>query len=147
MAGSNFPQSRRSPAQLRGLGACGFTLIELMIAVVIVAILAAVALPSYREQVRRSTRAEAQSYMMAVASRQQQFLTDTRAYAALLTTVGVAVPANVDAAYTADLPTPGTSPPTFTLTLTPKGNQVGEACGTLSINHAGVKTAAKTGCW
>jgi type IV pilus assembly protein PilE len=125
----------------------GFTLIELMIAVAIVAILLAVALPSYRDSVRKSVRAEAQAYMMTVAARQQQFLVDTRGYAATLTAVGVAVPGNVDNGYTLSMPTPTTAPPAFTLTLTPKSSQAGERCGTLSIDAAGSKTAAVAGCW
>jgi type IV pilus assembly protein PilE len=125
----------------------GFTLIELMIAVAVVAILAAVALPSYQEHIRRSVRAEAQAYMMAVAARQQQFLVDTRGYAATLADVGVTMPAGVARAYTATMPAPSVVPPTFTLTLTPQGAQASERCGTLSIDQAGAKTAAVAGCW
>ena len=125
----------------------GFTLIELMIAVVIVAVLLAVAIPSYREHVRKSSRAEAQAYMMAVETRQQQFLVDTRAYAATVAVVGVPVPTNVAAAYTLNMPAPTAVPPAYTLTLTPKTEQSSERCGTLSINSAGTKTAAVSGCW
>jgi type IV pilus assembly protein PilE len=123
----------------------GFTLIELMITVAVVAILAAVALPNYREHIRKSRRAEAQSFMMAVAARQQQFMVDTRAFAATVDAVGIPVPANVSAAYTATMPAPGTS--TFTLTLTPNADQASDKCGTLSIDQNGTKTAAMTGCW
>ena len=49
----------------------GFTLIELMIAVAVVAILAVVSLPSYAEFVKRGTRADAQAFLMEVALRQQ----------------------------------------------------------------------------
>jgi type IV pilus assembly protein PilE len=125
----------------------GFTLIELVIAIAIVAILVAVALPSYQEYVRRGTRAEAQAYMEAVASRQQQFLMDTRAYAATLDVVGVAVPASVAAGYTRTMPAPGAVPPSFTLTLTPVGRQAADRCGAMSINQAAAKTAAVAGCW
>ncbi len=141
------PVRRPAPARVAPRALRGFTLIELVIAIAIVAILVSVALPSYREYVRRSVRAEAQAYMMAVAARQQQFLVDTRAYAATLSAVGVTMPSNVSAAYTASLPTPGTAPPSLTLTLTPSGGQASDSCGTLSINHSGNKTAAKTGCW
>jgi type IV pilus assembly protein PilE len=61
--------------------------------------------------------------------------------------VGIAVPATVAAAYTVSMPAPGAAPPSFTLTLTPKGGQVNDKCGTLSINQAAVKNAATTGCW
>jgi type IV pilus assembly protein PilE len=125
----------------------GFTLIELMIAVAVVAILASIALPSYQDYVRRSTRAEAQAYMLAVASRQQQFLIDTRSYAAALANVGVAEPKSVTKAYELTLAVGAGLPPTFTLTAGPKGSQANEKCGTLSINQAGVKTAAIEGCW
>ena len=127
----------------------GFTLIEVMITVAIVAILAAVALPSYREHVRKSRRAEAQAYLMAVASRQQQFLLDTRAYAPNLATVGLAAPANVAAAYDVVVVAVAGPPPTFTLTATPKAStdQVHERCGTLGIDQSGAKTAAVATCW
>ncbi len=123
----------------------GFTLIELLITVALVSILAAIAVPSYQSHLRKSTRSEAQSFMMAVAARQQQFLVDTRSYAATVTAVGIPVPAKVAAAYAVNMPAP--TPAGFTLTLTPTGGQVNEPCGTLSINQVGTKTAAKSGCW
>lgn len=123
----------------------GFTLIELLITVALVSILAAIAFPSYQAHIRKSTRSEAQSFMMAVAARQQQFLVDTRAYAATVDAVGIAVPTKVAAAYAVNMPAPTAAG--FTLTLTPSGDQANEPCGTLSINQAGTKTAAKSGCW
>ncbi|HSC63624.1 MAG TPA: type IV pilin protein [Caldimonas sp.] len=127
----------------------GFTLIEVIIAMAIVAILVAVALPSYRDHMRKSRRAEAQAYLMAVASRQQQFLLDTRGYAANLATVGIAAPANVTAVYDVAVAAVVGPPPTFLLTATPKAStdQVYERCGTLGIDQTGAKTAALGTCW
>ena len=147
-----IPESRQT-ARVARLGlparrhAAGFTLIELMITVAIVVTLISVALPSYLDHLRKSRRAEAQAYMMAVATRQQQFLDDTRGYATVLAAWGVAVPANVDGAYTLAMPTPGVNPPSFTLTLTPKTAQASERCGTLTLDAAGTKGASVSGCW
>src|SRR6187549_4261282 len=94
------PKTRRGRKMHNSARARGFTLIEVIIAMAIVAILVAVALPAYRDHMRKSRRAEAQAYLMAVASRQQQFLLDTRAYVTDPNTVGIAQPANVMAAYT-----------------------------------------------
>ena len=52
----------------------GFTLIELMIVVAIIAILAGIAYPSYMDQVRKGNRAKAQAFLMDVAQRQQSYL-------------------------------------------------------------------------
>jgi type IV pilus assembly protein PilE len=123
----------------------GFTLIELMITVAIVAILAAVAFPSYQSHLRKSRRAEAQAYMMAFAARQQQFLLDTRTFSTTVAGVGVPIPDNVAAAYTMAL-SPNTDT-TFTLTLTPTTAQSSDKCGTLGIDQNGTKTATTTGCW
>jgi type IV pilus assembly protein PilE len=62
----------------------GFTLIELMVTVAIVAILAAVAYPSYQNQVKRGRRAAAQAHLMDIAQRQQEYLLDGRGAASLL---------------------------------------------------------------
>ena len=125
----------------------GFTLIELIIVIAIVALLVAVALPSYRDHVRKSRRAEAQAYMMSVAGRQQQFLVDTRAYAATLATINIPTPTDVSTSYTLTLNVVAGPPPTFTLTATPTADQVNEKCGTLTINQTGAKTAALSSCW
>ena len=61
--------------------AAGFTLLELMIVVVVLAILAAVALPSYRDYILRSQLAEATTNLADVAAKLEQFFQDNRTYA------------------------------------------------------------------
>lgn len=127
----------------------GFTLIEMMITVALIAILAAVALPAYRDHLRKTRRAEAQAFLMAVAARQQQFLVDTRGYATTLTAVALATPPNVAASYDLVLASVAGPPPSFQLTATPRAStdQPKERCGTLSIDQTGAKTAALASCW
>lgn len=117
----------------------GFTLIELMITLVIVAILAAVALPAYRDSVRKGHRRAAQSAMLELANRQQQFFVANRVYA---TTAQIcpSVPPEVTRYYTCAIATTAGPPPGFTVTLTATGTQVRD--GDLTLNSQGVKTPA-----
>lgn len=130
-------------------------MIELMITVAVVAILAAVAFPSYQSHIRKSKRAEAQSFLLAVASRQQQFLVDTRSFALTVDAVGIPTPSNVSAAYTLQMCKTSTGAcvalaagdTTFAVVATPNADQSSERCGTLSVDQSGAKGAAVTGCW
>ncbi len=117
----------------------GFTLIELMITVAIVAILAAIAYPSYKQYVIRANRSEAQAYLMDLSQRQQQYLMDARAYADSVTTLGVSQPGRVANNYTITITVGSGLPPSFTITATPKSGTVQSSDGTLSINQAGTK--------
>ncbi len=121
----------------------GFTLIEVMVAVVIVAILATIAIPSYREYVIRSHRRAAQAAIMEIATQQQQYFVANRWYATAAQ-LGYTLPPEVDEYYdlTINAPAPAVPPvpPTFTITLTATGSQAGD--GPLSINSEGVKTPA-----
>ncbi len=127
----------------------GFTLIELMITVVIVAILAAIALPSYRQYVLRSNRAVAEAFMLEVANRQERYLLDKRAYASSLTALGMSAGADVSSNYTVAVTSP--SSVSYTITATPIGAQLSgdAACGVLTLDQLGAKTAAGGGsdCW
>jgi type IV pilus assembly protein PilE len=69
----------------------GFTLIELIIAVVVVAILAAIALPSYTEHVRRSRIVEATNELSTLRVRLEQYYQDHRNYGSTGTNCGVGV--------------------------------------------------------
>lgn len=63
----------------------GFTLIEIMIAVVIVAIIAAIAVPSYQSQVARGKLAECASFAYQLASVQEQYYTANQTFAGSIT--------------------------------------------------------------
>ena len=70
----------------------GFTLIELMIAVAIIAILAAIAIPSYSDYVRRSRITEAMSALSGMRVKMEQYFQDNRTYAGACVAGTVAAP-------------------------------------------------------
>lgn len=120
----------------------GFSLIELLITVAVVGILATIAYPSYQSYLVRSNRSAAQSFLMDIAQRQQQYLLDARAYAGDVKTLNLAVPAKVDSTYAVNiLPAVG-PPPGFTAIATPRAGTPQAADGALSIDQAGTKTPA-----
>ena len=117
---------RSGDIQLRVSGRSrGFTLIELMIAAAVVAILAAIAFPSYALFMKKSRRGDAEATLMDIAQREQQYLLDTRAYAPDVVTLNTSIPADVSAYYTiqicqttAPCAAPGGAPPTFAIIAT-----------------------------
>ncbi len=123
----------------------GFTLIEVMVTVAIVAIIASIAYPSYLDQVRKSRRAEAQSTLMNIAGKQQQMILDTRSYASTIAELNVAVPSSVSKNYTVSLNVGTATVPTFTVLATPLGSQASDSCGPLSVSQAGIKSPSN--CW
>lgn len=70
----------------------GFTLIELMIAVVIVGILAMVALPSFMDSIRKSRRSEAFNGLAAIQQAQERWRSNHSSYTTTLSDLGVATP-------------------------------------------------------
>lgn len=126
----------------------GFTLIELMITVVIVGILTAVALPSYQEYVRRGNRSAAQSFMLTVAQKQEQYLLDRRYYATianhaeLSSKLALNVPTEVSRFYTVTADHVGGAERTYLIQATPIAGGTQADDGTLGLTHTGTKTPA-----
>jgi len=125
-----------------------FTLIELMITVAIVAILGAVAYPSYTSFVVRSNRAATKAFMVAVANKEQQYILDARAYgeaadhAAIGTVLGLAVPTEVSKFYNVSVANVGGNTRTFQITAAPIAGQMNAGDGTLTLDNTGAKAPA-----
>lgn len=135
----------------RGASARGFTLIELMIAVVVIGILAAIAIPNYSRHVVRSHRAAIESFMLEVSGAQERFLLDNRAYAANLGALGMSVPAAQATRYDITVTPNAALPPGYSIVAAPKGSQLSAdaGCGMLTLTSAGAKSASgsATDCW
>lgn len=130
----------------------GFTLVELMIVVAIVAILAAIAFPSYQRQVRKSHRTAAKTTLLDVASREERYYATQNAYTGLATLAyassTVSVPSATENYYNVTL-TLGTPTNGYTATATPQGDQTQDTCGAYSITNLGVQsvTGTDSNCW
>ena len=133
-----------------GRSAGGFTLIELMVVVAVVAILASIALPSYQEQIRKSRRAQAKSDLVEYPQMAERFFTVNNTY------VGFALPAaqspreaGSTARYNLALTTQTAT--AFVITATATGPQASDRCRNLSLSNTGLKTesgaATLAECW
>lgn len=114
----------------------GFTLIEVMVVVVIIAILSAIAVPQYSDYVTRSKITEAVAGLSDMRVRMEQYFQDNRTY------VGACAAGTV-----APLPTalnftfacPALSATAYTVTATGAGSMAGF---TYSVNQANVRATS-----
>jgi type IV pilus assembly protein PilE len=141
----------------------GFTLVELIVAMVILATLAAIAIPSYSLYVLKSHRTEAKSALLDLASLEERFFSTANTYSANPPDLGYAGAAGVPfpvgsgwynvlvsvTAAVAPAPLiPGGTPATYTITATAIGQQAPDTgCATFTINSAGQQTATSPDCW
>lgn len=128
-------------------GARGFTLIEILMALAIVGLIAAIALPSYRDSTLRAGRADGKAALMQVASDQERFYSNNFSYstnAVPLAAVPAASLTSRDGNYVVTVAAcgGGTIATCFVATATPQGGQTADACGNLTINQLGVRAAA-----
>ena len=127
----------------------GFTLIELVVAVGIVGLLAAIAIPSYQDSVLKSRRKAAAACVVEQAVFMERYYTTNLVY------TGAALPAggcrtDLAAFYVFALNgVPDAT--TYAITATPTAAQADTLCGTIGINQAGQKSETGTGtaneCW
>ncbi len=125
----------------------GFTLTELMIVVAIVAILAAIAYPAYRDQVQKTRRSDGQVKLMEILQAQERYFTENNIYTADLTDLGYATATNVESDekfYKISAGTGAAPCDALTrcveLTATAQGAQTAD--GDLTLNALGQKTPA-----
>lgn len=125
----------------------GFTLIEVMIVVVIIAILAAVAIPAYNEQVRKTRRADAIGELGRLHLDMERWRADRSTYVGS----GAGYPAPQSSPYyTITIPQASASATGYTLSAAPQGGQASDTCGTLTMvvaNGVATKNPTTTGCW
>ena len=139
----------------------GFTLIELMITLVIVAILASIAVPSYRAFILRSHRVEATAALLKIAAAEEKFYLQHNTYTTELTALDSATPpglgvvdhdAGVAGVQTENswytVAVTAADATGFTLTGAAIGDQLKDAdCKNFGLTSAGVKTASTDKCW
>lgn len=125
----------------------GVTLLELMAVVAIIGILAAIAVPSYRNYVMRAQRTDAMSALLRVAAAQEKFYLQNNQYTDDLDALGI--PGTENGWY--DLAIDNTDVARdFTVTATAASGGAQESdshCATFSLTSTGVKTATNTDCW
>ncbi|MES2042017.1 MAG: type IV pilin protein [Pseudomonadota bacterium] len=139
----------------------GFTLIEMLIVVVILGILAAISIPAYTDNVRRSRRADARSVLMQNSQFMQSFFTVNDRYDKMRDNTAVALPMLVSpvgsSGATVDYDISFAVAPTattYSVRAVPKagGRMATDGCGTYVINEVGARsnvgnTLTTDTCW
>jgi len=141
----------------------GFSLIELMIVVAIIAILGAIAIPNYKAYVDRGKRSEGRALLAEVANRMERFYSDCNAYPTNLTTAGsnnctspgtvvVASTTGENNYYAVTVGGLDANRQNYTLTATPQWPDA--ACNNLTLDNTGARnivggdgTKTRLECW
>lgn len=128
----------------------GFTLLELMVAVGVVGILAAIAFPTYSNYVIRGKRAEGRILLMDTAARLERYYSDNNRYAAVDNTLPTGINSvSENGYYTLSISITG-SHQAYILTATPATFSDTE-CGNLTLDQTGKRnrtgTASVADCW
>jgi len=124
----------------------GFSLIELLVVIAIVAMLAAYAIPNYRDYVLRSKRAEAQNRILEIAGMFEKYYANTNRYPGVLTGGGNNL--DLDGGYLTweNYQITAATGGGWTLTATAIGGQAQDTeCPTINYNNLGQKTPLE--CW
>lgn len=149
--------NQRSPMLLRARTG-GFTLIELIITVAIVAILASIAVPSYSSFIARGKRADARGQLQQAAQFMQRFYSANDAYDSARSgqAIATAMPSNLQRAPADGTPvyalTIVATASAYTLTMAPTGTMATDACGSYVMTSAGSRTVVgntrtRDECW
>ena len=131
----------KSPSGQRKIG--GFSLMELMIVVAIVAILGSIAYPSYLNQVTKSRRTDAQAVLMEAAQFMERFYTENNRYDQDTGGTAVALPAQLQESprdggtKSYDITVQASTASTYTLRATPENGQAGD--GFLQVTNTFAK--------
>ena len=140
----------------------GVTLIELVVVMIIVGILAAVAIPSYRQYVLRSQRSDAKDALLALATAQEKFYLQCNTYATGFAAATNCAALNLQGTnsskngwYTLTIPVGNATSYTIVATADAGDNQFQDtACRTFQVTEGGVRTATNAGgadntatCW
>lgn len=129
----------------------GFTLIEIMITVGILAIIAAVAFPAYQSQALKSKRADGIAMLVDVAAKQERYLVDHAVYTSDMTKLGYsASPVASEKGYYKVSAVLSNSDLKYTLTATAQAGQSADECGNLLLTSQGQRSwssSTATKCW
>lgn len=126
----------------------GFTLIELLITIAILSLLLLIALPSYREHVARTRRAEARTQLMQASQFMQRFYAANDSYQSDRAGGAVAdampqpfrqAPADGNPIYVLSIPASGLTASRFELRMEPRpeGSMAGDKCGSFTLTSEG----------
>ena len=137
----------------------GISMIEILIALVIISILGAIAYPSYKDRVYSGRRAEAKTALSDLATRLESYYAKTNTYATA--TIGTGAATDVlstgttsQGFYTLTIDPLNTTATAYRIVAAPVGVQAGDTkCGSLSLTSANVKgigtgaTGTVATCW
>ena len=137
MSTTVFLSSNRRPSRV-----LAFTLVEMVVTMALVGILAAIAYPSYVNQIIKGNRSAAQQFMLDLANAQAQYQIDARSYTSVIGGGGLGLsPTNATSNnYTFAITLIPGPPPGYVITATPIGRQSRD--GLLTLDSTGNKLPA-----
>jgi len=127
----------------------GFTLVEMVVTVAILAIIVSIAYPSYQNQIRRATRADAKAGLLDALARQERYFTENNTYSVSMSDIGMPAAKSPEEYYdlSASAGPSGSIASSVTMTATIVDSSRDSVCTTLTYSSNGAKSASSSTCW